>query len=301
MKPIIDKNPKTRVDQNITGKDLDISYAYHESSQPLYNIRVLLKNLETKPELYVNKVRKYIYQIPKLVWYLNIVERSQLGRTIVHGAALRNKQTGDGIIITAWADVGTSTNALLLANQGYEIIGDDHVDLSADGTLYQLQNSANIYPHPENLKYLKLTNREKILAWIKRHFAKISFFDPILNPNLKVSYNRIGDTAQSAKLKRVYILERGNEITITPIDFETALNKTLATSARLWNLEGFIRNIVHKYCFANSLSVTFLDERARNILTQAFHNKQIMLVTGRVPLDFNKLILANEANQSSHE
>src|SRR3989344_3026829 len=213
---------------------------------------------------------------------------------MVHGAALQHPHSGDGIIVTAWADVGKSTNTLLLAQQGYKILGDDYVEVTSNGVLNKIQDTAKIYPHPDNLRYLKLSWRERLSAWFKLRFAKIAFLDPFFGPNLEVAHSRIGEISSEASLKRIYILEKGYATGIRTLDTTAALNKIRATSTRLWSLEGFAKNLVHQYCFVNNLSPNFVEERAKKILTDALLGKQTFLVTAQHPFEFNRLIMEHE-------
>lgn len=61
------RNPEKELSKEELVAKMGQNFVYHQSSQPLYNIRVLLKNLTTEPELYVNKIEKRIYKIDKLI------------------------------------------------------------------------------------------------------------------------------------------------------------------------------------------------------------------------------------------
>jgi len=291
----ITPNPKEYIPADQLQNKVGHNFIYHQSSQPFYKNMILLKNLATYPELYINRAFNYVYKIKLLVRSLQITERTFDKEATVHGAAVENPRTKEGIIITAWADVGKSTNTLLLANKGYKILSDDEVTLNQEGKMRRLHNTANIFPHPSNLKLIKgITIRERILAWIKINFAKYSFMNKILSPNFYVKYDRIGEVIDTSRCKRIYILEKSEKHDIQPVPKDEAAKKILATSARLWHLNGFPRNIVTEYCFANNIDINFVENRFKAILTSALEDISVFRVRGQKPHDFNALIVENE-------
>jgi len=296
----ITPDPKEYVPTDQLPNKAGRNFIYHQSSQPFYKNMILLKNLDSYPELYINRAFNYIYKIKLLVRSLQITERTFDNEATVHGAAVENPQTKEGIIITAWADVGKSTNTLLLAHKGYKILSDDEVTLNQEGKLRRLHNTANIFPHPSNLKLIQgITTRERILAWIKINFAKYSFMNKILSPNFCVKYNRIGEVIDSSYCKRIYILEKSEQHDIQPVQKDEAVKKILATSARLWHLSGFPRNIVTEYCFANNININFVENRFKRILDSAMKDISVFRVRGQKPHDFNVLIVENEEKLQS--
>ena len=288
-------NPKKYIPADQSHNRIGDGFVYHQSSQPFYKNAILLKHLETCPELYVNHVFERIYKIKLLVRSLKVTERTFNKEATVHGAALENNRTKEGIIITAWADVGKSTNTLLLANKGYKILGDDEVTLDRKGNIRRLHNRANIFPHPSNLRLIRgVTAGERILAWIKISFAKYPFLNKVLSPNFYIDYSRIGDVVDNAHCTRINILEKSKQQDIQQISKDEAVKKILATSSRLWQLHGFPRNIVTEYCFANDIDINFVENRFKSILAAALENITVFRVQGQLPHDFNVLIVENE-------
>lgn len=292
MKLVIEKNPEKRLTLEQLKIGVGKGFIYHQSHQPFIRVKVLLKNLETEPELYVNKIEKRLYQIPTLIAFLKVFEKVKKRIVTLHGGAVVNR-AGQGILIGARQDIGKTTLVLLLAKDGYSIIGDDILDMSEEGYLLRTQKEAGIYPHPSNLKDLSLSTKERIVGWIKYNFFRDPPFCHLTYPNLRVAYSKIGKVADKAKLEKIFILEKG-EPGVFEISKEEAINKFLATTFDLILPSGFARRLFYNYCFVNNISPIFVEERYREILSQVFNNKKIFLIKGNTPFERHKLFLKNE-------
>jgi len=55
MKLIIEKDPERRITPQEREQGAGKSFVYHQSHQPFIKIKILVKNLEQEPEIYVNK------------------------------------------------------------------------------------------------------------------------------------------------------------------------------------------------------------------------------------------------------
>jgi hypothetical protein len=299
MKIKIEKNPEKRLTSRQRKIGAGKGFVYHQSSQPFYRVKILLKNLEREPELYVNKIERRVYKIDLLIRFLRVLEG--LGQDIarLHGGAVA-KNNNEGVLFSAWSDVGKTTLALLLSRSGYCLIGDDAVKISKEGTLYRIQQKAGIFPHRSNLRNLPLSLREKAIGRFKYYFVRTPAIAKFIYPNLWVSYERIGKSIDRAKLKQIYILEKG-EPEVSPMDKKTAIRKCIATTfaaASPVSPGGFPQRLFYKYCFANNISPTFIAEKYKEILSSAFENKEIFFIRGQTPFDFYKLFLENEKKQS---
>lgn len=292
MKLVIEKNPEKKLTFKERKMRVGKDFIYHESSQPFYKIKVLLKNLEKEPELYVNKIEKKVYQIPQLINFLKNFEELKKGKAKIHGGAVANDKQ-EGIFYGACQDVGKTTLALLLAKEGYYLIADDVVRITQEGKLERVQKEMGIYPHPNNLKNLNLSRKEKFFRWFKYHFIRFPFLYRFCYPNLRVNYFKIGKVLDEAPLERVYILERGNPET-SEIDKETAIKKVMASSLELFLPEGFPKRLFYNYCFANNLWPTFLEDKYKEVLEAALEGKKYFLLRGENPFDFYNLFLKNE-------
>lgn len=288
MKLVKEKNPGKRLTAEQRKAGVGKGFIYHKSSQPFYGMEVVIKNLETDPELYISHSHNYVYKIPWLIHFLKILESIKNGKIMIHGGAV-TKNFNDGIIITGQSDAGKTTLVFLLAKQGYSILGDDKINLSAKGEISRYEDDLGLYPHPDNLKDLPLTSKQKILGWLKYQTTKFGFITNRINPNLRVKYHQIGEVADTAQLEKVFIIERG-KLDIRAINKSTAIRKILATSLRLLMPEGFPKALFYKYCFVNKIEPTFITDRARSILDRALEDKKIFLVTGENYKDFYDLI-----------
>lgn len=291
MKVVIESNPENRLSQNQLEVRAGQGFVYHKSSQPFYKIKLLIKNMDTNPELYVNRIEHHIYCIPKLINLLKVIDQLVNHNTIkIHAAAVAEPDTQKGIILSAWSDVGKTTITYLLARQKYLILGDDQINLSANGTIYRIDNVARLFPHPSNLKPLNLTPKQRFWGWFKFNFWRIPTLYKIMNPDLEVSYDKIGTKIDTAKVDKIFIMEKG-EPEIQHITKEEAINKIITTSLRLWVPNGFPKNIFHHYCFANNLRPTFIADKAYSILNTVLEGKEIIVLKGKTPFDFYNLFI----------
>lgn len=296
MKLIIEKNPEKRLKIEELRKKVGKGFIYHQSHQPFIKVKILLKNLEKEPEIYVNKIEKKLYKIHYLISFLEKFEKAKKGIAMVHGGGVVNKK-GKGILLGANQDVGKTTLVLLLTKKGYAIVGDDALNVSSDSYLLRIQNCSGIYPHPSNLKTLPLSLKEKIIGWIKYLFFRNPPFCHLIYPNLRVSYSKLGEIANKVKLEKIYILEKGRS-EIFEINREEAINKFLATTFDLILPFGFTRRLFYNYCFTNNISPTFVEEEYKKILNQTFKGKKILVIKGETPFEIYNLFLKleNEKN-----
>ena len=296
MKLIIEKNPEKRLSPKEKKQGVGKNFVYHQSHQPFIKIKVLVKDLEQEPEIYVNKIEKRLYKIPQLISLLRRFEETKKGIVMVHGGGVVN-EGHQGILFGARQDIGKTTLILLLAKKGYSILGDDAINISQDGYLLRIQKEAGIYPHPNNLRDLPLSFKEKIVGWLKYHFFRNPPFCHLIYPNLRVPYSKIGKVADKVKLAKIFILEKG-EPEIFEINEDVAINKFLATSFDLILPEGFVRRFFYSYCWANDISPNFIEKEYEKILNSAFNNRKIFVIKGRNPFDFYNLFLEHEEKQS---
>lgn len=296
MKIFIEKNPERRITLQERKEGIGKGFVYHESHQPFIKIKVLVKNLEQEPEIYVNKIEKRLYKIPQLTSFLKRFEEAKKGIVMVHGGGVVNERH-QGILFGARQDIGKTTLILLLAKKGYSIVGDDAINISQDGYLLRIQKESGIYPHPSNLRDLPLSFKEKIVGWLKYYFFRNPPFCHLIYPNLRVSYSKIGKVSDKAKLAKIFILEKG-ESEVFEIGKEEAINKFLATTFDLILPEGFSRRLFYTYCWANDISPSFVEKEYEKILNSAFNNRKIFVIKGRNPFDFYNLFLEHEEKQS---
>lgn len=298
IKIVIEKNPESRLNDEQKKLRGGKGFVYHQSSQPFYQIKVLLKNLETEPELYVNGIKKYIYKTKQLIKLLNVIEELKQGITRIHCGAVVNKKN-EGIIITGWQDTGKTTVTFWLGKKnGYSILGDEAIKLSQSGKMFRMHNKAGIYPHPENLKLLQLSSKEKFLGWLK--YNLLSIFPPFASnfqPNIPIKYSRISKMLDTAYLARVFILERSDESGIYPINKSEAIYKIMATSLSMSTVEGFPKRLFYNYCYMNNLDPTFIEKDIYKILDSVLENKEIFVIKGTEPHEFYQLLLKHENNQ----
>lgn len=292
MKLVIEKNPEKRLTPEQLKKGVGKGFIYHQSHQPFIRLKILLRNLETEPEVYVNKIEKRLYKIHNLISFLAKFEKAKKGIAMVHGGGVVN-ESGQGILFGARQDIGKTTLVLLLAKKGYFIIGDDALDISKESYLLRIQKESGIYPHPSNLKNLSLSSKEKLVGWIKYHFFRKPPFCHLIYPNLKVAYSKIGKTSDRAKLEKIFILEK-DKPEVFEINKKEAINKFLATTFDLILPTDFSRRLFYNYCFANNISPFFVEEKYRDILNQAFEGKRIFVIKGRTPFEIHQLFLEHE-------
>lgn len=125
-------------------------FYYHESNQPLLHVKLLLKNLETEPEMYVNKPIKNIYRIPSLRRFIEDIDLAHKHIVRLHTGAVATSNN-EGVLLVGLSDVGKTTLSVLLTTQdNHALLGDDMVRLSADGILTRWQNKIGIFPHKDN-------------------------------------------------------------------------------------------------------------------------------------------------------
>jgi len=293
MQVIIEPHPERHLTPEQRVARAGLGFVYHESSQPFYKLRVLLRNLETTPALYVNGVKKWIYQIPRLISFLRTVEDINLHQTIkLHGGAVIDPRHR-GVVITGWHDVGKTTACIRLIQSGYTLLGDDLIKLRESGTIERLQSRAGIYPHADNLKNFTLSPVDRWKAWFKLRFAQLPAIGNFVQPNLIVDSSLIGPTAGEAKLHRVYFLERGL-LGVDAITTETAVIKAMATSADFAMPDGFPRRLFYAYCYANQTSPTLVEDAQRHIFSSAFANKDLWVIRGRTHDELYRQLVANE-------
>lgn len=292
MKLVIEKNPEKRLTPEQLKQKIGKGFIYHSSHQPLIRLKILVKNIETEPEVYVNKIEKKLYKIPQLIFFLKKFEKAKKGIVMVHGGGVA-KEKGEGILFGARQDIGKTTLVLLLAKKGYAIVGDDALDISKEGYLLRIQKESGIYPHPDNLKDLSLSFKEKLIGWLKYHFFRRPPFCHLVYPNLRIAYSKIGKVADRAKLEKIFILEKGKP-EIFEIEKEEAINKFLATTFDLILPTDFSRRLFYNYCFANNIPPNFLEERYKSILNQVFEGKRISVIKGENPFQIYRLFLEYE-------
>jgi hypothetical protein len=292
MKLTIEKNPEKRLTPEQRKAGMGKGFVYHQSHQPFLKVKVLIKNLEKEPEIYVNKIEKKIYKIPQLADFLIRIEKTQQGKAELHGAAVCDRD-GNGYLFGAQQDIGKTTLILLLSKTGYYILGDDHIEVSKEGDLGRIQEKMGIFPHPENLKDLPLSFKEKLIAFLKYHFLRRHPFCNIFYPNLKIAYSKFPKVADKGKLKKIFILEKGTP-GIYKFDKKEAIRKFLAITLEIMLPEGFPKTMFFAYCFKNEISPTILGEKYKEILNSAFEGKEIFLLKGESPFDFYKLFLKHE-------
>ncbi len=294
MKVVIEKNPDKRISSEEKQLKIGKGFIYHQSHQPFIKIKLLVKNLETEPEIYVNKIEKRLYKIDRLIQFLGRFEKANGGIAFVHGAAVVNP-ANQGILIGAQQDVGKTTSVFLLQkNNGYSVLGDDYLNVSKDGYLYRAQQEMGIFPHPDNLRDIPLSLKERITGRIKYHLFSNPPFSHLVYPNLRVPYEKLKSTKDKAKLEKVFILEKGSP-GISEMDKNEAVRKILATTFDLILPEGFVRRLFYNYCFGNDISPVHLENECEKILLEAFKSKKVFKMTGKSPFDFYHLFLEHEA------
>lgn len=291
MKLVIEKNPERRLTPEQVRQGLGKGFIYHTSHQPLVKLKVLVRNIETEPEIYVNRIEKKVYKIHQLISFLRYAEMVKQGIAMLHGGGVVDLD-GHGILFGARQDIGKTTLVLNLAQKGFSIIGDDALRLTQDGYLIRIQEKAGIYPHPKNLKHLPLSLRERLIGWGKYCLFVNPPFCHLVYPNLRVDYSKIGRVADKAKLEKIFILDRG-KAEVVEINQENAINKFLSTTFDLILPEGFARRLFYNYCFVNNISPTFVEDGYRKILNQAFNEKKVLMIRGEDPFEIQKLFLGH--------
>ena len=246
----------------------------------------------SNPKLYINGIKKAIYKTPQLVNFLKTVEEANNGVIKIHSGAIYDKR-GNGILISGLQDVGKTTLVLNAVKGDYSLLGDDMVKINQNGDIIRIQNSAGIFPHPQNLEHLSLTRFEKFNAWFKLHFAQMPAVSQLIQPNIIISYKRIGVNNDRAPLNRIYFLEKGNP-SVEIIDSETGISKIIATSLDLFLPTGFPRRFFYNYCFTNDISPTIVEEAYRRILSSTVKDKKIIILRGLKTSDFHTLFTEYE-------
>jgi hypothetical protein len=201
---------------------------------------------------------------------------------------------GKGKMIIGQPDVGKTALTLMFAREnGYSIVGDDTFDLSKDGTVYRNQETMGIFPHPENLKGLKLSLGEKLVAFLKRLIFVYPPFSHMLYPNLRVGYDRFDRVSDQGKLDQIFILERGVP-EVAKIGEDEAARKIISTSLDLAIPGGFPHRMFYRYTFFNDISPVFVEKQYEKIIQSAIKDKQAFVVRGQSPHDFYKFLLEHE-------
>jgi hypothetical protein len=274
----IESSPESRITLKQKQSRIGAGFAYHESSQSFHRLKILLRNLEGIPEVYLNRKPKFVYNIPSLISTISRIEKSGSNIANLHSGAVVNKK-GEGIIFSAWQDVGKTTLALRLSTQGYSLIGDDGIELKSDGTISRTQNKTGIFPHKDNVKKLNLPIAQKLLALLKFYFVRFSFMGKLINPNLWVDYKYFPNVSEQGPLSRAYILERGQN-NVAEIGLEYAVNRILSTTFAQILPDGFPKRFIMSYCFANNLSPSLLQDNYRKIVTSALSGAKIYKISG---------------------
>jgi len=289
MKIIKESHPGNRLTKEQRDMGAGHGFVFHKSSQPFFRMEILIKDMTTVPKLYISHFRNYIYKIRWIIHFLKILEYANQNKTMIHGGALADN-TGNAFIITGQSDVGKTTLVFLLAQRGYSILGDDKITINSQAEVFRFENSLGLYPHPNNLKQVELSAKQKILGRLKYLISKSNFLSNKFNPNLRVEYKKIGHVIDRAKFNKIFILENGLP-SLSKLDNKSALNKILSTSIRLLMPEGFPKNLFHKYCFSNNISPTLVTDKAKEITAEAIKNTDIFLVKGKDYKDFYKLLI----------
>ena len=279
MKEVTTPHPESELSPEQRTQTAGDGFVYHKSSQPWFKLVAVAKDLETSPKLWVNAVRKQVYNIPQLINFLDLLEKSYQGRIKLHGAVVLSP-SGKGYFITGWNDIGKTTTTLHLGKMGYGVLADDYFWMDEKGICYQAQNKAGLFPHPDNLAGIKLSSSERLLAAIKLRISKLAFLHKVLSPNFYLPYSRFGKDISTAQINEVLVLEPGNIEPIRDIDKVIGLDKIINTSLRLWRLNGFPQRIVEHYCFANNIKATILTDRAEQIVASALKNIKVVGIKG---------------------
>lgn len=288
MKFILEPDPGSRITADQRRARGGKGFYYHESNQPLLHVKLLLKNLETEPEMYVNKPIERIYRIPSLKRFVEDIDLAHKNITRLHAGAVANEQ-GEGVLLVGLSDVGKTTLSVLLTTQdNHALLGDDMVRLSADGTLSRWQNKIGIFPHKDNFKHIQLNPKQRIQRALRYALLSRPPMANIKNPNMVVPYAQMPSVTDSAPLKHVVLLEKG-EPGIHEVDTDEVARKVLATSMEIIKPEGFPGRMFNRYCFYNDIVPHYLELKTQEVLAEAFKDVRVVKFTGWSPFDFHTL------------
>lgn len=288
MKFVIDPDPGAQLTQEERQARGGDGFYYHASNQPLLRVKLLLKTLESTPEMRVNKRINPIYRIPSLQRLVEDIDQAHKGVARLHAGAVVTPQ-GEGVLLVGLSDVGKTTLSVRLCTlNGHALLGDDMVRLAKDGTLTRWQNQIGIFPHKDNFEGIPLSPAQRVERVLRYAILSRPPLANMRNPNLVIPYKQLPHVADQAPLKHVVLLEKGDP-GIHEISMDVLARKVLATSMEIIKPEGFPGRMLHRYCFYNDMLPHFLELKTQDILASALPNTKVVRLTGWSPFDFHRL------------
>jgi Holliday junction resolvase len=204
-----------RVDFWFYGKHNEKFLYYEDTFFGLKN-KILLKNLESEPELSVSdgcltmdkiyppRSRHSIAELEGMVERIKLIRE---GYAILHASCLSNNI--NNILLPAYPNVGKTLSCLQLLENGYKYLSDDTVKISSKGVAY-LTSFASAVGHYDFLRFIKPKNIGRM------KFAKFSLkarlmqtnklVERLLSPPL-IELGKIYGTKEQTKVNKVCVIE----------------------------------------------------------------------------------------------
>lgn len=200
----------------------------------------------------------------------------QKGYTLVHGAGLEKE--GKGILLSGWPRTGKSAVALRLAEKDdYNILGDDMVILSQDGKIYSFPKKAGVFYKSGYSSVL--SKKERVILLLK--YLGVTTLPPlhsIWDRSLRLDLRRFATIKDKVELKEVYILRKSKGKSKTRIDEKSASDKALAHIFNIFYHSPFAKRILLAYFLLNDQNPLYFEEKTKEILKNAFKQKNCYLL-----------------------
>ncbi len=277
---------------------------YLENKIGGFRTRALLKNLQGKTELLMNKAYYYTRLPISFHDFINSLLQLKFlikGYSLLHSACISYKD--EGVLISAFADTGKTTTVLrCLKNNSTCYLSDDFIILDGKGYAYCLPRLINY----RTLKFAGYLNKKSKnlfqMGKLRTILTEIPFISAYLGPiDAKDIYKALDVSIKDKiKITKAFIIENSQQRW-------KKINKTLAFQKILYINKselGRLSDMIYMYFYLNSKKdLNDLLNLEENILSEVVKNSNCYLIESRNPNYFSEIIysiLKNDSNDNTN-
>jgi hypothetical protein len=249
---------KLHIKKVLTNPEITANSAYHRF------VRVKVDNLYP-PGVHLGDVLS-----------VNLLER---GFVPLHCGAVASEK--EAFLFTAPPDTGKSITTLLALKRGFHYLSED-ISIVDEQSVYSNPNTSTF------LHYGEEDNHKGLRSWI----CNIPLLEYYINPSKKSISEGIKNFTvdESAKIKRIFILDRGKESTIEKIDAEEALRRILIINRNEFSYHKNPLLFAYSY-FQPCLNIDKLMKTEERILREIVEKTESFLVRTADPRQYIDLVM----------
>lgn len=246
-----------------------------------------IKNVLTNPEIIANSAYHRFVRVKVDNLYppgvhlgdvlsVNLLER---GFVPLHCGAVASEK--EAFLFTAPPDTGKSITTLLALRRGFHYLSED-ISIVDEQSVYSNPNTSTF------LHYGEEDNHKGLRSWI----YNIPLLEYYINPSKKSISEGIKNFTvdESAKIKRIFILDRGKESTIEKIDAEEALRRILIINRNEFSYHKNPLLFAYSY-FQPRLNIDKLMKAEERILRGIVEKTESFLVRTADPRQYIDLVM----------